>query len=324
MSERPPIPTGEIAPSLLACDFARLEQQVTTVMDAGARVIHVDVMDGHFVPPITIGSLIVDALRDLVHDRGGILDCHLMVERPERHVEAFAKAGADVITIHPEATPHIHYALKMIREAGVNAGVVINPGTPVEVVEPVADLIDLCLVMSVNPGWGGQRYIPAATARRREAARDAPAGGRARDRRRHLARHDRRGARRRHRPLRRGLERLRRRRSRRRVQGARRQALKKLFPRREENAGRRVSWWLTRNRRGKDGMGGNGNRDWDTTEPYDYYGTARRVFRWTAMDDREAPDALGRASVELADHADAVVHLTGGHADEGLAIRVEE
>src|SRR5262245_27675405 len=134
-------------------------------MDAGARLMHVDVMDGHFVPPITIGALIVDALRDLVHERGGILDCHLMVERPERHVEAFANAGADVITVHPEATPHIHYTLKMIREAGVNAGVVINPGTPVDAVEPVADMIDLCLVMSVNPGWGGQKYIPSSTGR---------------------------------------------------------------------------------------------------------------------------------------------------------------
>jgi ribulose-phosphate 3-epimerase len=150
---------------LLACNFARLEDEVVTVMDAGAKVIHVDVMDGQFVPPITIGSLIVDALRELVHGRGGILDCHLMVDRPERHVEAFAKAGADVITVHPEATPHIHYALKSIRDAGVNAGVVINPGTPVEMVEPVADIIDLCLVMSVNPGWGGQRYIPESTGR---------------------------------------------------------------------------------------------------------------------------------------------------------------
>jgi ribulose-phosphate 3-epimerase len=165
MTEPRPIPTGAIAPSLLACDFARLEEQVVTVMDAGARVLHVDVMDGHFVPPITIGALIVEALREVVHDRGGILDCHLMVERPERHVDAFVTAGADVITIHPEATPHIHYGLKLIREAGVNAGVVVNPGTPIDAVEPVADLIDLCLVMSVNPGWGGQRYIPSSTAR---------------------------------------------------------------------------------------------------------------------------------------------------------------
>jgi len=134
-------------------------------MDAGARVIHVDVMDGHFVPPITIGPLIVAAIRDLVHDRGGILDCHLMIERPERQIEAFATAGADVITVHPEATPHIHYALSAIRDLGVAAGVVINPGTPVEMVEPVADIVDLCLLMSVNPGWGGQRYIPASTER---------------------------------------------------------------------------------------------------------------------------------------------------------------
>ena len=161
------IPRGEIAPSLLSCDFSRLADEVNLVMDAGAKVMHVDVMDGHFVPPITIGPLIVDAIRDLVKGRDGILDCHLMIERPERQVEAFAKAGADIITIHPEATPHIHYALRMIREAGCAAGVVINPGTPIEMIEPVADIIDLCLIMSVNPGWGGQKYIPSSTDRLR-------------------------------------------------------------------------------------------------------------------------------------------------------------
>jgi len=161
------IPTGEIAPSLLASDFSRLAEQIELVMDAGATVIHVDVMDGHFVPPITIGSLIVDAIRDLVKGRGGILDVHLMIERPERHVEAFAKAGADIITVHPEATPHIHYTLKLIRELGCAAGVVINPGTPVETVQPVSDIIDLCLCMSVNPGWGGQSYIPESNERMR-------------------------------------------------------------------------------------------------------------------------------------------------------------
>jgi ribulose-phosphate 3-epimerase len=165
MSTGRPIPVGVIAPSLLSSNFARLEEQVKMVMDAGARVMHVDVMDGHFVPPITIGPLVVEAIRELVHDRGGILDCHLMIERPERQVEAFAKAGADVITIHPEATPHIHYALKMIRDLGCAAGVTINPGTPVDTVEPVADIVDLCLLMSVNPGWGGQRYIPSSTGR---------------------------------------------------------------------------------------------------------------------------------------------------------------
>jgi ribulose-phosphate 3-epimerase len=159
------IPTGAIAPSLLASDFAHLAEQVETVMDAGAEVIHVDVMDGHFVPPITIGPLIVSALRDLVHGRGGMLDCHLMIERPERQLEAFAAAGADIITVHPESTPHLDYALRTIRELGVAAGVVINPGTPIGAVEPVADIIDLCLLMSVNPGWGGQRYIPSSTTR---------------------------------------------------------------------------------------------------------------------------------------------------------------
>jgi ribulose-phosphate 3-epimerase len=159
------IPRPAIAPSILASDFARLGEQVTTVLDAGARVIHVDVMDGHFVPPITFGPIVVDALRELVHGRGALLDVHLMIERPERHVEAFAKAGADNITIHPESTPNIHYGLGLIRELGCTAGVVINPGTPVEAVEPVADIVDLCLLMSVNPGWGGQRYIPTSTAR---------------------------------------------------------------------------------------------------------------------------------------------------------------
>ena len=113
-----PIPHPDIAPSILSADFANLGRDVTTVLDAGTKVIHVDVMDGHFVPPITIGPLIVESLRELVHGRDAILDVHLMIERPERQVEAFAKAGADVITIHPEATPNIHYALKLIRELG--------------------------------------------------------------------------------------------------------------------------------------------------------------------------------------------------------------
>jgi ribulose-phosphate 3-epimerase len=162
------IPRGEIAPSILGSNFAVLGEQIETVMDAGAKVIHVDVMDGHFVPPITIGPLIVDAIRDLVKGRGGVVDVHLMIERPERQVEAFAKAGADIITVHTEATPHIHYTLTLIRELGCAAGVVINPGTPIEAVEPVAAIVDLCLCMSVNPGWGGQSYIPSSTERLRE------------------------------------------------------------------------------------------------------------------------------------------------------------
>jgi ribulose-phosphate 3-epimerase len=154
-----------IAPSILASDFARLGEQVEQVMDAGARVIHVDVMDGHFVPPISIGDLIVKALRDLVHDRGGVLDVHLMVERPERRVEDFAAAGADTLIVHWEATPHIHYALKAVRDAGLDAGLAINPGTPAESVVGLADMFDHVLCMTVNPGWGGQPYIETSTAK---------------------------------------------------------------------------------------------------------------------------------------------------------------
>ena len=160
-----PIPRGEVAPSLLSCDFSRLAEQIELVMDAGAKVIHFDSMDGRFVPPITIGPVVAASISGLVHGRDGLLDCHLMVDHPERQIEAFAQAGADIITVHPEATPHVHYALQMIRAHGCHAGVVINPGTPVEAVGPVADIVDLCLVMSVNPGWGGQRYIPSSTGR---------------------------------------------------------------------------------------------------------------------------------------------------------------
>jgi ribulose-phosphate 3-epimerase len=151
-----------IAPSILSADFARLGAQIDAVMEAGARVIHVDVMDGHFVPPITIGPLIVSALADRVHQAGGMLDVHLMIERPERQVAEFVKAGADSITVHAEATPHLHYALQAIKQAGCAAGAAINPGTPATQLADVADDLDLALCMSVDPGWGGQPFIGAS------------------------------------------------------------------------------------------------------------------------------------------------------------------
>jgi ribulose-phosphate 3-epimerase len=163
-----PIHDTRVLPSILAADFARLGEQVAQVMEAGARVIHVDVMDGHFVPPISIGHLIVDALRDQVKGAGGWLDVHLMVERPERRVEDFAGAGADSIQVHWEATPHVHYALKAVRDAGCRAGLAINPATPPHAVSQLVGAFDILLCMTVNPGWGGQPYIEASTAKVRE------------------------------------------------------------------------------------------------------------------------------------------------------------
>lgn len=144
-----------VAPSILSANFARLEAQVREVMDAGAKIIHCDVMDGHFVPPITFGPMVVAHLREALPD-DAVLDVHLMIERPERHVADFVKAGADNITFHVEATPHVDYTVNLIREGGATAGVALNPGTAVEAmaVEP-----DLALCMTVNPGWGGQPFI---------------------------------------------------------------------------------------------------------------------------------------------------------------------
>jgi ribulose-phosphate 3-epimerase len=148
-----------VAPSILAADFGRLREQVKTVLDAGARVIHVDVMDGHFVPPLSMGPQVVTALSDLVHGAGGVIETHLMVERPENHVAAFAEAGSDVIIVHQEATPHLHYALQAIERAGARPGAAITPSTPPEALAEVAGMLEVALCMTVNPGWGGQPFI---------------------------------------------------------------------------------------------------------------------------------------------------------------------
>jgi ribulose-phosphate 3-epimerase len=154
-----------VAPSILAADFSRLGEQVEQVMDVGARVIHVDVMDGHFVPPISIGAMVAASIEGLVHGREGILDVHLMVQRPEQRVDEFAAAGADTLIVHWEATPHVHYALKAVRDAGMKAGLAINPATAPESVMSLAGAFDQLLCMTVNPGWGGQPYIEASTAK---------------------------------------------------------------------------------------------------------------------------------------------------------------
>lgn len=152
----------KIAPSILSADFARLGEEVRAVASAGADYIHIDVMDGHFVPNITIGPLVVAALRK-VTDRP--LDVHLMIENPDLYIPEFAKAGADIITVHQEAVPHLHRTVQLIKGLGKKAGVSINPATPVATLDVILDDLDLVLVMTVNPGFGGQGFIPGGLAK---------------------------------------------------------------------------------------------------------------------------------------------------------------
>src|SRR3954471_842766 len=148
-----------VVPSILSADFSRLGSQIEEVMAGGARVVHLDGMDGDFVPPITIGPLVASSITDQVHEAGGAIDVHLMIERPDEHIEAFARAGADSIPFHAEATPHINRPLNAIRELGCLAGLAINPGTPVGALGESVHDADVFLCMTVNPGWGGQPFI---------------------------------------------------------------------------------------------------------------------------------------------------------------------
>ncbi len=161
--------TYQLAPSILSANFSRLEEEVGKVMAAGVRVIHVDVMDGHFVPNITIGPVVVDWIRDQVHEGGGVLDVHLMIDGPERYIDAFAAAGSDWINVHAETCKHLNAVLAQIRAAGCRAGVTLNPATPLATIQEVTGDIDFALMMTVNPGFSGQQFIASVLPKIRRA-----------------------------------------------------------------------------------------------------------------------------------------------------------
>jgi len=166
--------TFQLAPSILSADFSRMGEDIRRVMDAGVRVIHVDVMDGIFVPNITIGPVVIEGIRDLVHDAGGVLDVHLMIDAPERYIDDFARAGSDWICVHAEACTHLNMTLSQIRAAGCKAGVSLNPATPLSALQEVTGDIDFALMMTVNPGFSGQKFISSVLSKIRRARQLLP------------------------------------------------------------------------------------------------------------------------------------------------------